>query len=80
VDDCYVHELPKLFRISQLWGDFELATASIPDLRLNWQVVKSWSERKRYDPKATTWLDAEEFIKAVEHPLHGVLTWIQARW
>jgi hypothetical protein len=80
VSACYVHDVQKLFKTSQLWSDFEVATAATPDLRLNWQVVKGWSERKRYDPKVTTWAEAEEFIKAVEHPAHGVLTWIQTRW
>lgn len=49
-----------------------------PGLGQNWQLVKDWSEKSRYQMK--TQADAEALYLAIANSANGVMQWIRARW
>ena len=52
--------------------------AANPALGINWQRVKDWSERARYQQK--TEAQARRLYQAVTDPANGVLRWIKGNW
>lgn len=80
VERCYNHDLQELFRTAGLWAAFDADCRSRLPLQLNWQVVKTWSEQKRYDPADDSLAAAQAFLQATRDPADGVLTWIQSHW
>ena len=47
-------------------------------LLANWEVVKGWSEEKRYH--LIDEVEARELFNAVADVTHGVLSWVQMHW
>ena len=80
VEDCYVHDIAKLFQTAELWTLFTDAQKLNPGLNASWQLVKIWNEQKRYDVQTVSQDEAEAFFKAVVDPTDGVLTWIRSHW
>lgn len=76
--DCYTHQIDKLVKLA----DLEVLRASDanadPALATNWQLVKDWSERVRYERKSLA--DAQDLYDAVTEVKHGVLIWIKSHW
>lgn len=79
VNDSYVHDLDKLFKLSGLDIQFQTARNADSALEVNWAVVKDWSEQKRYDPLISQ-VEAQELYNAVGDVNSGVLTWIKTHW
>lgn len=79
VIDFYTHELDKLLSISGIKATLEAKTAAEPDFRVNWDTVRDWSEKARYDP-STSEVKARDLHVAVTDPNFGVLTWLKKQW
>lgn len=78
VIDCHSHEILKLVRLAGLEGAKTAGVAANPNLGTNWDLVKDWSERSRYERHSLT--KAQRFHFAVNHPTDGVLPWIKNHW
>jgi HEPN domain-containing protein len=77
---AYTHDLQDLLDLAGLNLQLKLDTmpASNPSLGNNWQLVKDWNERARYQPK--TEVQARELYDAVTDTANGVLQWIKGHW
>jgi hypothetical protein len=80
VEKAYTHDLTRLLDLAGLKLQLQLdaSTAANPALGVNWQYIKDWSERARYQQK--TEAQARRMYQAVTHPADGVLTWIKNYW
>lgn len=78
VAECHTHEILKLVRLAGLEGARATDAAANPNLGTNWNIVKDWSERSRYERHRLA--KAEGLLEAVAHATDGVLPWIKARW
>lgn len=76
--NIYTHNLED-FRGYSLKAEFEREFAKDPELDENWSVVESWSETSRYDAGRKKG-EAETLYRAINDPLHGVLTCIKRYW
>ncbi len=79
VNDFYTHELDKLLSISGVKAALEARTAADPGFLVNWNTVRDWSEKARYDP-STTEVKARDMHAAVTDPNSGVLSWLKTQW
>lgn len=78
VADMYTHDLEKLVTRADLRSDLQAAMASDPLLVKNWEDVRQWSERSRYN--RSTRVAAERLYDAIADRRHGVLRWISRSW
>jgi hypothetical protein len=76
--NCWTHDIEDLVRLADLEAVRALETTANPLLGWNWQVVKDWSEKSRYEIKSQ--VQAEDLVYAVPDRAIGVLPWIMARW
>ena len=77
VNRSYSHRLGQLLEVAQVPTTEEFA--SDRKLEENWSLVGSkWSEEKRYQTVTTA--EAEDLLRAVNDPDHGVLQWLQKYW
>ena len=79
-EKSYSHDLIKLLDVAGLKLQLQLDTtpAANPALGVNWQYVKDWNERARYQQK--TEAQARRLYQAVSDTANGVLPWIKSRW
>src|SRR5438067_13809238 len=49
VDKSYTHNLSELVNVAQLKDSLDNELKSNRDFEINWNLVKSWSEKARYD-------------------------------
>jgi hypothetical protein len=78
VAECHTHEILKLVRLAGLEGVRAVDAAANPNLGTNWNIVKDWSERSRYERH--TLAKAQRLYDAVTDAADGVLPWIRVRW
>jgi hypothetical protein len=78
VNDCHTHSLLKLVKLADLRVALDADINSNPALGLNWDVVKDWDERSRYQRHSQA--KAQKLIDAITDGANGVLPWIKARW
>jgi HEPN domain len=79
VEKSYTHNLLQLLDLAGLRLQLQLDTTPDPNLLgINWQLVKDWSERARYQQR--TEAQARRLYQAVTDPANGVLPWIKGRW
>lgn len=78
VIDCHTHSIVKLVRLAGLGNDWKAAVATNSAFQKNWDIVKDWSERSRYERHALT--DAQELFDAINDAVNGVFPWIKVRW
>jgi hypothetical protein len=71
----YIHDLKKLLDKSELKAKFETAMDGNPELAGSWALVQSWSEAARYRDRMEN--DVNDFLSAIDHPEHGVLSWVK---
>ncbi len=76
----YTHDLLDLLELAGLKLQLKLDTtpAANPVLGLNWQRVKDWNEKARYQQK--TEVQARELYQAVTDTANGVLQCVKLRW
>ena len=79
-EKSYTHDLTKLLDMAGLKLQLQLDTtpAANPALGINWQLVKDWNERARYQQKTEP--QARRLYQAVNHNADGVLIWIWNHW
>jgi hypothetical protein len=77
---AFTHDLLELVDLAGLKLQLKLDTtpAANPQLGLNWQEVKDWNERARYEQQSEQ--QARGLYEAITDPMNGVLAWIKARW
>jgi hypothetical protein len=78
VAGCHTHEILKLVRLADLEGARATDVAANPNLGTNWNIVKDWSERSRYERHSPA--KAQRLYEAITHATDGVLPWIRVRW
>jgi hypothetical protein len=76
--DAWTHDLESLLVVADIKADRDNDAAANLALYQNWQHVKDWSERSRYEQK--TQALAQRLFEAVTDPNNGVMQWIRARW
>lgn len=76
--NCWTHDIEDLVRLADLVAVRASETAVDPIFGRNWQLVKDWNEKSRYESK--TQVQAEDLFRAVSDQTKGVLPWITVRW
>jgi len=74
--NIFKHDLEELARHARF--DVKQLGAADANFATNWALVKDWSEESRYEPH--TRIEAEQMIKAVQEPNHGVMQCIRQYW
>ena len=79
VVQSHTHKLDALVALAGLKKALEADMVDDAALRLNWNIVKQWSEHARYrtDLQKT---DALELYSAISGRNGGLLPWIKRRW
>ena len=78
VRDCHTHNILNLVRLAGLDIARSSDVEANPALALNWNIVKDWNERSRYERHSLP--KAEKMLLAVTDNENGVLPWIRVRW
>lgn len=76
--EMYTHDLNNLMKLANLKDELDTDMDANLILKVNWGIVKDWSEQKRYE--ISNQLDAQALITAITDTPHGVLAWLQIRW
>jgi hypothetical protein len=77
INSIYVHDLNALVKLAGLEPALEDAKRS-SEFEANWEIVKDWSETKRYE---IIGLDvAQHFLNAAPNETIGVYPWIASKW
>jgi HEPN domain-containing protein len=74
--NIFKHDLEDLANYAGL--DVKLLSGVDAQFAANWAQVKDWSEESRYE--GHTQIEAEQMIKAVQDPAHGVMQCIRRYW
>jgi HEPN domain-containing protein len=77
-ENCWTHDLGKLFDLAGLMPAWTAAMAADPVLSGNWGIAKLWYEQVRYHRVAE--VEAKRLYNAIADPSHGVLPWIKTYW
>lgn len=77
--DCYTHDLKKLFQTAGLWQKFLDDIKVNQPLSDNWAVVKDWTEACRYSISIPE-KKARDFYSACTSKKNGVLSWLKKLW
>jgi HEPN domain-containing protein len=78
-NDSYTHDLVKLVSTADLKDRLDAARAHDEAFKLNWSIVRDWSEEERYNsdiPRAK----AQGLYIAITERRTGVMTWIRNYW
>jgi HEPN domain len=77
---AFTHNLIELLDLAGLRVRLQLDStpAANPDLGLNWQEVKNWDEKVRYQQR--TEAQARALYRAVTDVGNGVFPWIKRHW
>jgi HEPN domain-containing protein len=78
VEEVYSHDFPRLLKAAGLESILAQIETDQPELALNWQVVRNWSEQSRYERRTQS--EAEELLRAIEDRNQGVLRWLKRHW
>ena len=70
--EFYQHDLGKLLQMTGLGKSWDDEIRADEKLRVNWGIVKTWSEQSRYE-KTRTEREAQDLYSAIEDQQHGVL-------
>lgn len=75
---CYTHKIETLVEVARLDLRRRQDVDSNPALGTNWQIVKDWDEKARYQ----RWSEpqARKLVSAVTDSTNGVLSWIRVHW
>jgi HEPN domain-containing protein len=77
-EQCWTHDLERLLGLAGLEAVLDTDMAANSSLQDSWEVVKAWSESKRYDRIVRA--KALELYDAIAQKKHGVLPWIKNHW
>lgn len=73
---CYTHKLTELLITARLNQDLSQKEKQDFNFRLNWALVKEWSEKSRYDT-AINKQDADSLFNAITDNQSGILPWLK---
>ena len=79
VEDIYTHSIMTLLVRSELGLELKNQETTVIQFKLNWAVVKDWSEHKRYETQIDT-KRARDLYRAVTNSRNGVLPWLKRYW
>jgi hypothetical protein len=74
----FQHDLGDLANYARLSAVIEQSGNVDPTFQANWAQVGLWSEESRYETHTQT--EAEQMIRAVQDPDHGVMQCIRQYW
>ena len=74
----FQHNLAELANYARLSAVIEQSGKTDPVFEANWAQVGLWSEESRYETRTQT--EAEQMVKAVHDPNHGVMQCIRQYW
>lgn len=77
-EKCWTHSVLELVKLAGLETAREADSRANPVLGQNWQVVKDWSERARY--QTASHQKAKKLYDAITDQANGVMPWIRNRW
>ena len=77
-NESWKHDLEALVKTAGLFPQLRAAIAADPLFERYWGVAKDWKETSRYERR--THREAEDLIRAISDPRHGVLRWIRQYW
>jgi HEPN domain-containing protein len=77
-EKCWTHTILDLVKMAGLETTRATDAAANPRLARNWQVVKDWSEKARY--QTTSHQKAKKLHDAITDHTNGVMQWIRAHW
>lgn len=75
---AYTHDLTTLLKMARLETAIDAESKRDREFKVNWYVVKQWSEQSRYEVPDRK--QAEDLFNAVADRKHGVLRWIRQYW
>jgi HEPN domain-containing protein len=75
---AYTHDLAQLLKTAKLDAARDAEFDRDHQFRLNWHVVKQWSQQSRYDRPGKQ--QAADLFDAVANRKHGVLRWLRRQW
>lgn len=78
VDSSYKHDLDELIKVAGLERVLVEQCRNIPEFRIKWEVVRSWSEQSRYQRHQLQ--QAEQLLAAISDSRNGVIPWIKVYW
>jgi hypothetical protein len=76
--EAWTHDIEALVKLAGMRDLRNDAVQANPVLGTNWQLVKDWNEKSRYELKTKD--QAEQLYSAVTDPNNGVMPWIRAHW
>jgi HEPN domain-containing protein len=79
VVDSHTHNLEELLNVSGLKQLHQQELASNADFKVNWLVVRDWSERSRYRTGRSR-AEAHDLYAAITARKHGILRWLKKHW
>jgi HEPN domain-containing protein len=71
VIDSHLHDIEKLIRVSGLEPELRLQIQKNQEFKLNWQVVRDWSEISRY--KRSSEFDATDLYFSIVDEQNGIM-------
>ena len=78
IEDIYTHDLGRLVIAAGLSADLRKLIDGDPSSLLDWNTIKDWSEKSRYDQKNQA--EAQALLDAIERNKGGLLPWVRLHW
>lgn len=78
VDRIYSHDLNALLDVAELSTELKDLVDRDSSMEVDWNTIKDWSEKTRYDHKTSE--EAAALLEAIEHEKGGLLPWVRLRW
>lgn len=76
--ECHTHNLNNLVNVANLKQDLASKLVNNISFKINWVIVKDWSEQSRYMRNKKN--EASDIYSAVSDSNNGVLEWLQQHW
>jgi HEPN domain-containing protein len=76
---CFTHDLTDLLGVAGLKQKLKEREDADEDFKLNWAVVKDWSEQYRYEATMEK-TKASDLYDAITDETAGILQWLRAYW
>jgi hypothetical protein len=67
-----------LVDVAELTAELKNLIDRDPSMQLDWNTIKDWSEKSRYDQKTAG--EANALLEAIERQKGGLLPWVRLHW
>ncbi|MBI4482433.1 MAG: HEPN domain-containing protein [Acidobacteria bacterium] len=78
VNDSYTHDLKRLVKLAGLELQRDAQEKAYPGFKVNWDIVKDWTEESRY--RTSDRKKAQDLYSAIAGRRYGVLSWLRKHW